>query len=121
MKRHSIGLSVGSALLLAGCVYLPTAPMVTVLPGTGKAFDQFHADDASCRNYAYSTVAGPSQSTANAAVYGYSYYELQRQYDSAYIQCMYSRGHKVPIAGAYTGAAPGAIPSPPPPQPAPTQ
>ena len=96
MKRHSIGLSVGSALLLTGCVYLPTAPMVTVLPGTGKAFDQFHADDASCRNYAYSTVAGPSQTTANAAVYGYSYYELQRQYDSAYIQCMYSNGNRVP-------------------------
>ena len=28
-----------------------------------------------------------------------SYYETQRFYDNAYIQCMYAKGHKVPVSG----------------------
>jgi hypothetical protein len=129
---------------------IPTAPMVTALPGSTKGFDEFRYDDADCRNYAYSMVAGPSQAAtntaaANAAVgtavgaaagaiigsasgnagsgaaigagtgllFGstaganglyYSSYGLQRQYDSAYIQCMYAKGNRVP-ARFYTGDA----------------
>ena len=142
MKPLSIAMAVGGAILLAGCAVMPTAPMVTVLPGTGKPFDQFHADDANCRNYAYSSVAGPQQSATNTAaantaaataigaaagaiigaatgsagtgaaigagsglLFGsaaganalaYSSYDLQRMYDSAYIQCMYAHGNRVP-------------------------
>jgi hypothetical protein len=149
MKPSLVAMSIGTVVLLAGCVYMPTAPMVTVLPGTGKPFDQFHADDANCRNYAYSAVAGPSQAATNTAAanaaagtalgaaggaligaasgkagagaafgagtgllfgsaaganaFGYSYYDLQRQYDTAYIQCMYAHGNRVP-ARAYGGA-----------------
>src|SRR5690348_1179132 len=160
MKPLSIAIAVGGVVLLAGCVVMPTAPMVTVLPGTGKPFDQFHADDANCRNYAYSMVAGPSQAATNTAAanaaagtaigaaagaligaasgsagtgaaigavtgllfgsaaganaLGYSYYDLQRQYDGAYIQCMYAHGDRVPTrmygraypAPAYSAPAP---------------
>jgi len=162
MKRHSIAISVASAILLAGCVMMPTAPMVTVLPGTGKAFDQFHADDANCRNYAYSMVAGPSQAATNAAagnaaastalgaaagaligaasgsagagaaigagtgllfgsaaganVLGYSYYDLQRQYDSAYVQCMYAQGNRVPARAYGRAYSPPAYEAPAPSQ-----
>jgi hypothetical protein len=152
MKLTPCAMSFGSVLMLAGCVAVPTAPMVTVLPGSPKPFDQFRFDDAECRNYAYSTVVGPSQAMTNTAAanaaagtalgaaagaiigsasgnagagaaigagtgllfgsaaganaYGYSYYELQRQYDAAYIQCMYAHGNRVPMrvygaAGGY--------------------
>ncbi len=40
----------------------------------------------------------------NAA--GLSYYEAQRRYDIAYMQCMYARGHQIPGRRVvYTGAA----------------
>lgn len=42
------------------------------------------------------TAIGTSQS--QAAQYG-----IQRQYDNAYMQCMYSRGNQVPGAGRYAG------------------
>jgi hypothetical protein len=84
------------------------------LPGTGKTLEQFQADDRECQGYASGNVAGRASAASDP-------YDLQRQYDFAYIQCMYSRGHKVPIAGAYTGAAPGTIPPPPAPQTAPAQ
>ena len=32
-----------------------------------------------------------------------SSYQLQRGYDSAYLQCMYERGHRVPVRQAYSG------------------
>ena len=35
-------------------------------------------------------------STAGANTSGYSSYQLQRHYDIAYMQCMYSRGNQVP-------------------------
>lgn len=47
-----------------------------------------------------------------------SQYGGQRQYDTAYVQCMYARGHRVPVSGAYTSekaAAPAAVLPPPPP------
>jgi hypothetical protein len=53
--------------LLGGCAVLPTAPMVTALPGSTKNFDEFRMDDAYCRDYAQSTVAGPSQAASNYA------------------------------------------------------
>ena len=46
--------------------------------------------------------------TANANASGYSSYQLQRQYDVAYLQCMYARGNQVPGQVAYRGPAPGA-------------
>ena len=55
---------VTAALLLTGCMALPTGPSMSALPGTGKGFDQFRTDDESCRHYAYDTIGGrtPSQS-----------------------------------------------------------
>lgn len=41
----------------------------------------------------------------------------QRQYDNVYIQCMYGKGHRVPVSGAMTGR--NAVPPPPPPPSAP--
>jgi hypothetical protein len=51
-------------LTVAACTTIPTGPSVMAMPGTGKSFDQFRADDADCRQFAYSQVGG---ATANDA------------------------------------------------------
>ena len=116
-----------------------------VLPGAGKSFDQFQADEASCRQYAQYQLGGatPDQvavdsgvrsaalgtvlgAAAGAAINGRSGagvgagtgllfgglsgvnagnasgYELQRRYDFGYQQCMYAKGHRVPVGGRFT-------------------
>lgn len=40
-------------------------------------------------------------------------YGSQRRYDMAYTQCMYAKGHRVPVSGHYTPAAPVNPPPPP--------
>jgi hypothetical protein len=35
-------------------------------------------------------------------------YNLQQRYDYGYIQCMYAKGHKVPVSGRFTSTAPSA-------------
>ena len=157
MKTKFLIAPLAAVLLVAGCVTVPTGPAVTVLPGTYKSFDQFQADDGSCRQYASNSIGGAGQSAQDAAaanavggaalgaaagaiigsvtgqagagaaigagtgllfgsaaggnVAGASSYDLQRRYDSAYIQCMYAHGHQVPGRVAYSrprGYGPGA-------------
>jgi len=52
---------------------------------------------------------------------GSSMYATQDRYDVAYIQCMYAKGHQVPVSGQFSGAIPqqAAPPAPhiPPPPP----
>jgi hypothetical protein len=50
-----------------------------------------------------------------------SMYGVQQRYDTAYIQCMYAKGHQVPVSGQFSGATPqqvmppaAHIPPPPP-------
>jgi hypothetical protein len=38
---------------------------------------------------------------SNAA--GMSYYQVQRRYDQAYVQCMYAKGNQVPVRAGYRG------------------
>jgi hypothetical protein len=33
-----------------------------------------------------------------------SMYDVQQRYDVAYIQCMYAKGHQVPVSGQFSGA-----------------
>jgi len=62
-------------------------------------------------------LAGSTAGTASG-------YGVQQRYDSAYIQCMYAKGHKVPVSGQFTSAPPDAsaprpyttLPPPPPPR-----
>jgi len=55
-------------LLLNACVSLPSGPSVMVLPGTGKNFDQFRADDTECKSFAQVQIGGetPDQAAANS-------------------------------------------------------
>ena len=49
-------------LALGACATIPSGPSVMALPGTGKNFDQFRADDMDCRQFALSQIGG---ATAN--------------------------------------------------------
>jgi hypothetical protein len=49
---------------VAGCASLPTGPSVMSLPGSRKNFDEFRADDADCRQYAYVQVGGTTSQQA---------------------------------------------------------
>src|SRR5262249_46951863 len=64
MSRSWIVLAAGVALLGVGCATVPTGPSVMVLPGTGKPFEQFQADDAMCRQWAMQQ-AGLTQKAFN--------------------------------------------------------
>jgi outer membrane lipoprotein SlyB len=49
-----------------------------------------------------------------------SMYAVQQRYDGAYIQCMYAKGHQVPVSGQFSGVvsqpvAPSTVNIPPPP------
>ena len=54
-------------------------------------------------------------SAAGAGAGQQSGYDLQRRYDHAYQQCMYAKGHRVPIAGRYGPTEQRASTPPPPP------
>jgi outer membrane lipoprotein SlyB len=51
---------------LSACVTVPPGPSQTSLPGSGKAWDQFQADDASCREIAAARGGVPNDAAAQA-------------------------------------------------------
>ncbi len=63
MANFSKGLMVFLALIMVGCVSVPTGPSHLALPGEGKSFEQFQVDDFSCRQYGQQ-VAGTSTKEA---------------------------------------------------------
>ncbi|HEV3423703.1 MAG TPA: hypothetical protein VG105_07960 [Paraburkholderia sp.] len=58
---------IASLSMLGACTVVPTGPSVMALPGTGKSFDQFRADDGSCRQFAFQQVGGVSTNQAATA------------------------------------------------------
>jgi hypothetical protein len=107
---------------------------------SGGATGEDAAADAAVRNAAIGTVVGAAAGAligggrSGAAVgagtglivgssAGYSasnatWYELQRRYDTAYVQCMYSKGHQVPGANGSARRQSSSTYSAPPPPPA---
>jgi hypothetical protein len=69
IHRKVLPLLVLLLLGAAGCTTIPTGPSRMALPGTGKNFDQFQADDASCKQFALqASGATPTETQENAAV-----------------------------------------------------
>jgi hypothetical protein len=110
MKSIRLGLVLLASLPVAACAGRPTGPDVLALPGTGRTFDEFHADDRVCRQAATDDIGEARGDDA------------QRAYDMRYVQCMYAKGHQVPVPGgrpSYTSGSspatqrPAAIPPPP--------
>lgn len=82
MKRVICALCV---MALSGCVTLPTAPSVPMAPAKGKPFDLYLEDDGTCRQLAERQLG---------RYYDYfSTQEAQYHYDTAYVNCMLSRGN----------------------------
>lgn len=52
MNIHKTALYAALGLILAGCVSVPVGPNVAVMPGPGKPFDLFQADNAECMAFA---------------------------------------------------------------------
>jgi len=142
LNRMLKGMFAGTLMVLGGCVSVPNGPSMMSLPGSGKSFDQFRADDYDCRQYASAQAGGTTANqaavdsgvrsaavgTAVGAAAGAlmdgshgagvgagiglltgalagsgaanaSSYSLQQRYDIGYTQCMYAKGHKVPVSG----------------------
>jgi len=108
------------ASLLTACTSMPTGPSMMALPGSGKSFDKFRNDDNHCRQFAHERVIETSADNTPE-------YVDQQRYDTSYVQCMYSQGHRVPVYGQFTnvptksdnGNPSNSIPPPPPGKPPP--
>lgn len=62
MNRNNMIPGAMLGLMLAGCASIPTGPSVAVMPGPGKPFDQFQADNAICRQFAEQQIGvNPNQ------------------------------------------------------------
>jgi len=96
-----------SVFLLSACSTTPSGPSVLVLPGTDKNFDQFHNEDLLCRQFTRKQVAAVEEDTDSKD-------EAQQNYDIVYTQCMYSKGHQVPVPGIMYGMQQGWDQLPPP-------
>ncbi len=54
---------------LTGCATIPTGPSVMVLPGRGKTFEEFQADNGVCRQWASTEIGTtPGQASTEAGV-----------------------------------------------------
>jgi uncharacterized protein YcfJ len=62
--RHGLLLLLLS-LVLSGCATVPDGPSVLVLPGQGKSFDQFQAEDLFCRQWATQQTGVTPSEAAN--------------------------------------------------------
>lgn len=135
--------AVAATTILCACTTVPpNEPSVLVLPGTGKSFEQFRADNAECKQFAQEQTGGRTPDSvafdsgvrsaavgtvlgaaAGAAINGRhgagvgagsglalgglagtetgenSASRLQQRYDFGYEQCMYAKGHRVPVSG----------------------
>ncbi|PPK75563.1 hypothetical protein B0F87_10529 [Methylobacter tundripaludum] len=79
-----------SVFLLNACSTMPSGPSVLVLPGIGKNFDQFHNDDLVCRQLSHTQITTSRQQPDSKE-------DAQQDYDISYIQCMYGKGHRIPV------------------------
>jgi outer membrane lipoprotein SlyB len=65
-KARSVGCAalIGTLALSACAVAPPTGPDVVALPGKGKSFEAFQADDVACKQYASAQIGGASPAEA---------------------------------------------------------
>lgn len=127
-------LPLAAPFLLGACatapVPVPVGPSVLVLPAADKSFDQFVGDDGACRQFAAGRSGGSTPSQASATgdpapsggeggrdAEARSSVTMQEHYDIGYLQCMYAKGHRVPVdsQSVYESRLDSYPPPPPPP------
>ena len=62
MQRRAT--AVGAALLLCGCMQMPSGPSVVVMPSPYKPFEIFVQDDQLCRDWAARSIGMPGRDAA---------------------------------------------------------
>jgi hypothetical protein len=70
MKLKSAVGILSVVMMLAGCATIPPGPSVMVLPGSGKTFDSFQADDSVCRQWAQNQTGWNANKTVNEDLAG---------------------------------------------------
>jgi len=100
MSHFSKLLPVTLAVVVTGCASIPSGPGVMVLPGTGVPFERFRNDNTICQQYALSQIGGDTGNTHGSSR------SMQNRYDMAFVQCMYAKGHRIPVEGSFSDAAP---------------
>ena len=71
MRAIRSGAGILAVLALAGCaVAPPPGPSVMVMPGQGKSFEAFQADDATCRQFASQQTGIAPADAANQSLIG---------------------------------------------------
>ena len=71
MRVIRVGTAAVAVLALAGCaVAPPPGPSIAAMPGQGKSFEAFQADDAVCRQYAEQQTGLAPQDAANQSFVG---------------------------------------------------
>ncbi|MGE5258515.1 MAG: hypothetical protein ACM3KE_17705 [Hyphomicrobiales bacterium] len=70
MKPKRVAGILFAVMMLAGCATIPPGPSVLVLPGNGKSFDTFQADDSVCRQWAQNQTGWNANKTVNENLAG---------------------------------------------------
>ena len=70
MKRNPIVLILLAGWLVGGCATIPPGPSVLVMPGGGKSFEAFQADDAACRSWSQNQAGWQANETVNQNLVG---------------------------------------------------
>jgi len=105
--RASLPSSMSLIALLAACASpLPDSPHVLALPGRGKSYAQFQADERTCRMFAQQQVAssGPNQTGATVGINGAAVGAVLGAVAGAAINGVHGAG-----VGAGTGLALGGV------------
>jgi hypothetical protein len=104
-----------SVLFLNACSTMPSGPSILVLPGSNQGFERFRNDNLACKQTAHAQIESSPKVPDSKQ-------EAQQDYDISYIQCMYSKGHRVPVPGNLMFGTQKEWHAPPPPNmPAPPQ
>lgn len=82
----------GFILALIGCSTAPSGPSALALPGHHSSDNQFRSDEKSCRSFAHSELASTQNKPKSPE-------EAQLHFDINYLQCMYGKGHLIPVSG----------------------
>jgi Putative peptidoglycan binding domain len=96
-RRLAVAAALTLTLGLGGCVSSKMGPTVQVMPGTGKSFEAFQADQAVCEQYANDQVSGARKEANQQAV------------GTALIGTALGAGLGAAAGSAGTGAAAGAV------------
>lgn len=107
------GAEVNQAALQSGVTSAVVGAAVGAVAGAAVGGDSRGAAAGAGVGVLAGSAAGTDASRATGG-------ELQRRYDNGFIQCMYAKGHRVPVGGEFASAPGGAAPTmnaPPPPPP----